>query len=104
MIIRHPFLDPFLEEPNDIQCIDGDDAILTCKLRSDIPQVKWLKNGKEIIQSLECIMSPANAQHTLTLKNTTQSDSGDYYVHVGQFSKKIQLTITGILTYLKLIC
>ncbi|XP_076116774.1 uncharacterized protein LOC143084249 [Mytilus galloprovincialis] len=39
-------------------------------------------------------MSTADAEHTLTLKNTTQNDSGDYYVHVGQFSHKIQLTIT----------
>lgn len=49
-------------------------------------------------------MSTADAQHTLTLKNTTKNDSGDYYVHVGQFSHKIQLTITGILTFYKPIC
>lgn len=90
------FTDPFLEEPNDIQCIEGEDAILTCNLRPDIPLVKWLKNGQEIIQNEKCIISTVDTQHKLTLKTTTASDSGDYYVHVGIFSKKVQLDITGI--------
>lgn len=88
--------DPFLEEPNDIHCIEGEDAILTCKLRPNSPTLEWLKNGKEITQIESCIMSTVDTQHTLTIKNTTESDSGDYYVQVGKFSKKIQLNITGI--------
>ncbi|XP_063400197.1 obscurin-like [Mytilus trossulus] len=89
-----PLITPFLEEPNDIHCIEGEDAILTCKLRQNIPTLKWLKNGKEITQIERCIMSTVDTQHTLTIQNTTESDSGDYYVQVGKFSKKIQLNIT----------
>lgn len=95
MILLISITDPYLEEPNDIQCIEGEDAILTCKLRPNITLVKWLKNGKEVTQMERCIMSTVDTQHTLTLKNTIESDSGDYYVHAGQFSKKIQLDITG---------
>ncbi|OPL33412.1 hypothetical protein AM593_07226, partial [Mytilus galloprovincialis] len=86
--------DPFLEEPNDIHCIEGEDAILTCKLRPDIPPVKWLKNGRELTQNEKYIISKEDTQHKFTIKNTTESDSGDYSVQVGKFSKKIQLNIT----------
>ncbi|CAC5414037.1 unnamed protein product [Mytilus coruscus] len=83
-----PLINCFLEEPNDIQCIEGEDAVLTCKLRPDLQAVKWFKNGKEIIQNEKCIMSTVDTQHKLTLKNTTAGDSGEYYVHVGILSKK----------------
>ncbi|XP_076116770.1 immunoglobulin superfamily member 22-like [Mytilus galloprovincialis] len=91
-----PLINPFLEEPNDIHCIEGEDAILTCKLRPDIPPVKWLKNGREFTQNEKYIISKEDTQHKFTIKNTTESDSGDYSVQVGIFSKKIQLNITGI--------
>lgn len=91
----HKFV--FLElEPNDIHCIEGEDAILICKLRPDIPPIKWLKNCRELTQNEKCNISMEDTQHKLTLKNTTESDSGDYYVQVGFFSTKIQLIITGI--------
>lgn len=88
--------DPFIEEPNDIHCIKGEDANLTCKLRLDMPPVKWLKKGIEIKHNEKFIMSTVDLQHTLIIKNTTESDSGYYIVQVGTFSKKIQLNIAGI--------
>ncbi|VDI17324.1 Hypothetical predicted protein, partial [Mytilus galloprovincialis] len=87
---------PFLDEPNDIHCIEGEDAILTCKLRPDMPPVNWLKNGREIIHNEKYIISTEDTQHKLTIKNTIESDSGDYNAQVGKFSKKIQLNITEL--------
>lgn len=36
-----------------------------------------------------------NAIDTLKLKNTKSKDSGEYRVQVGQFSRTMQLQITG---------
>lgn len=89
----------FLEEPSDIECIEGQDATLTCQVRPGSTPVKWFKDGIEIKQNKHYKMSNKEKKHKLelklSLKETKSSDSGEYIVQVRKFSRKVQLTIKG---------
>ncbi|XP_052073940.1 uncharacterized protein LOC127711826 [Mytilus californianus] len=86
--------DCFLEEPIDVDCIEGEDAIFTCKVRPGSPPLKWLKGCDEISKNENCEIYTENSIDHLKLKNTQTKDSGEYCVQVGQFSRLVQLKIT----------
>ncbi|CAG2216938.1 unnamed protein product [Mytilus edulis] len=77
--------------------MEGEDAILKCVVRSGSSSVKWWKDGIEISQNESHIMSNVTSEEKiklqLTLKNAKRSDSGDYIVVVGKFSRKLHLII-----------
>ncbi|CAG2199336.1 unnamed protein product [Mytilus edulis] len=85
--------DCFPEDPFNVECIKGEDAIMTCKIRPGSQPVKWMKDCNAIRQNETCQMYNEDTQYSLKLKNTTTSDSGEYLVQVGQFSKTLNLTI-----------
>ncbi|CAC5404128.1 unnamed protein product [Mytilus coruscus] len=86
----------FLEDPCNVECIEGEDAILTCKVRPGSPPVKWLKGDIEILHNEYNKMYNGYTQHNLKIRNTKTSDSGEYCVQVGRFFRKLHLRITGI--------
>lgn len=92
------FTDYFLQDPIDVDCIEGDDAIFTCKVRPGSPPLKLLRGCDEISQNENVEIytenSIDNLQH-VKLRKTQTSDSGEYRVQVGQFSRLILLKITG---------
>ncbi|VDI57683.1 Hypothetical predicted protein [Mytilus galloprovincialis] len=91
-----PLLDYFLEDPSNIECIEGKDATLTCKVRAGSPPVQWKKASTAITSNENCLMSNKDTEYNLILKNVKPSDSGEYCVEVGQFSKTIKLAIKGM--------
>lgn len=91
--------DYFLEDPCNIECIEGQEAIFTCKVGPNSPFVKWFKDGNAIKQSDNCIISIVDKQHKLKIQNTKPSDRGEYCVVVGEFSRKVQLNIKGKFAY-----
>lgn len=88
--------DYFIEDTTDIDCVEGDDAVFTCKVKLQSPSVTWFKNGNEIIQNKNCIQLIKGIQHKLILKNTTPSDSGEYSVKIGSLITTAHLNIKGI--------
>lgn len=91
--------DYFLEDPCNIECREGQESLFTCKVRPNSPFVKWFKDGNEINQSDNCIISIEESQHKLKIQNTKPSDKGEYCVVVGTCSRKVQLNIKGMLAY-----
>lgn len=90
------FTDYFLEDPSNIECIEGEDATLTCKVRFENQPVNWLKDDKEITFNENCTMSKQGTKYNLILKKVKPEDSGEYCMQVGKISRKIQLKIIGI--------
>lgn len=90
------FTEYFLEDPSNIECTQGKDAMLTCKIRTESPSVKWYKGGNVLTPNEKYKMSNDGIEHKLILKNVDLSDSGEYCVEVGKGSKKLQLTVIGI--------
>ncbi|XP_071177517.1 obscurin-like protein 1 [Mytilus edulis] len=88
--------DYFLEGPSNVECIEGKDATLTCKVRSTDQPANWTKDGKEISFNENCTMSNQGTKYNLIIKNVISENSGEYCMQVGKFSKKIQLKVKGI--------
>lgn len=86
----------FLEYPSNIECIEGEDATLTCKVRSKDKPVNWTKNGKAVTFNEYCTMSTEGTEHNLILRKVQSHDSGAYCMQVGKFSRKFHLKIIGI--------
>ncbi|VDI69242.1 Hypothetical predicted protein [Mytilus galloprovincialis] len=89
--------DYFLQDPTDVDCIEGDDAIFTCKVRSGSPPLKLLRGCDEISKNENVEIYTENSIDNLKhvkLRKTQTSDSGEYRVQVGQFSRLILLKIT----------
>ncbi|CAC5355479.1 unnamed protein product [Mytilus coruscus] len=93
-------IDYFLQDPVNVDCIEGGDAMLTCKVRADSPPAKWLKGSKEINPNENYIISKVATQQgldfQLTLKKIKRSDSGDYCVKVGKFVRTLKLKVIEI--------
>ncbi|CAG2223301.1 TTN [Mytilus edulis] len=88
--------DCFLEDPSSVEYIEGEDAILTCKVSTTSLPVEWLKDGNSVKLDDNCLQSNDGTKHNLIIKNVKSDDSGKYCVKVGNFSRKIQLKIEGI--------
>lgn len=88
--------DYFLEDPSNIDCIEGEDATFSCKIQPNSALVEWLKDGNKIESSDNCIVSKDDSQHELKLLNTKPKDNGEYCVQVGEFSRKMQLNIISM--------
>ncbi|CAG2185386.1 ARHGEF30 [Mytilus edulis] len=89
--------DCFLEEPSSVECIEGQDAILTCEVSHTRFTVEWLKRGQCCKKTRrKCTKSNERTKHNLTIKNVKSDDSGEYCVKVGNCSRKIHLKIKGI--------
>ncbi|CAC5377716.1 TTN [Mytilus coruscus] len=84
----------FLEEPSNVECMEGEDARFTCKVSPRSTPVKWMKGGNEISQNEHCQMYSEDTDHILIIFNTKTSDSGGYSVKVGQSSRKMHLKVT----------
>ncbi|VDI69318.1 Hypothetical predicted protein, partial [Mytilus galloprovincialis] len=83
----------FLEDPSNIECIEGEDATLTCKIRFENQPVNWLKDGKAITFNESCAKSNQGTEYKLIIKNVKSDDSGEYCMQVGTVSRKLQLKI-----------
>ncbi|CAG2253583.1 unnamed protein product [Mytilus edulis] len=83
----------FLEDPSSVECIEGEDAILTCKVSPTSLPVEWLKDGNDVKLDENCEQSNEGTKHNLIIKNVKLDDSGKYCVKVGNFSRKIHLKI-----------
>ncbi|VDI52695.1 Hypothetical predicted protein [Mytilus galloprovincialis] len=89
--VKQTSLDCFLEDPSNVVYIEGEDAILTCKISPTSLPVEWLKDGNAVKLNENCEQSNEGTEHRLVIKNVTSDDSGKYCVKVGHFSRKIHL-------------
>lgn len=90
------FTDYFLKDPSNVECIKGEGATLTCKVRFENLPVNWVKDGKEIKSNENYTMSNQGTEHNLIIKKVKPDDIGEYCVQVGKFSRKLHLKIKGI--------
>ncbi|XP_071177536.1 obscurin-like protein 1 [Mytilus edulis] len=91
--------DCFLEDPSNVEYIEGADVILTCKVSPTNLPVKWLKDGSAVELDDNCEQSNEGTKHILSIKHAKSDDSGEYCVKIGNFSRKLQLKIEGNLGY-----
>lgn len=85
-----------LEDSFNVECKEGAEAVLTCKVPLQSSYAQWTKDGKNIEQSKHYEMTNRFGQCNLKIKSTKLSDSGEYHVLIGTFSKAIQLKVIGM--------
>ncbi|CAG2219255.1 ARHGEF30 [Mytilus edulis] len=85
----------FLKDPSNIQCYEGGEAIFICEVRSNSPSVKWKKGNNDLAGNDNYEIFSNGEEQQLKLKRPKPEDSGEYFVHVGESFRKVQLNITG---------
>lgn len=89
------FIGYFLKDPSNIQCYEGGEAIIKCEVRSNSPPVKWKKGNNDLAGNDNYEISSNGEEQQLKLKRPKPDDSGEYFVHVGESFRKVQLNIIG---------
>ncbi|CAG2248593.1 ARHGEF30 [Mytilus edulis] len=85
----------FLKDPSNIECYEGGEAIFICEVRFNSPPVKWKKGNNDLIGNDNYEISSKGEEQQLKLKRPKPDDSGEYFVHVGESFRKVQLNIIG---------
>lgn len=86
----------FTSTINSQHCTEGNKIKLTCSVYAPHIEVKWLKNGSELYQSNNILITSSGSQHTLTIAETTATDSGTYCVKAKNVEMKFSITVIGI--------
>ncbi|CAG2256074.1 unnamed protein product [Mytilus edulis] len=73
------YFDCFLEDPSNVEYIEGEDAILTCKVSPTSLPVEWFKDGSGVELDDNCKQSNEGTTHILSIKHAKSDDSGGYY-------------------------
>lgn len=90
-------------EPADIQVELGGSCTLECQASGKpLPELKWLKNGKEIKPNENLLLeSTSDGTHRLTLNNAQPDHAGQYVANVKHKIRTQQMifnvTVIGIL-------
>ncbi|CAC5396549.1 TTN [Mytilus coruscus] len=83
----------FLEDPSDIDCVEGKDAVFTCKICSNSPNLFFMKDNIDITENATQKMTSEGRYYELKLMKTKLSDSGEYCVQVGKSLRKVWLNV-----------
>lgn len=57
---------------------EGEEHVFCCEVSDEDTEVNWLKNGIKLLTSENCVIGEEGVLRTLTLKNVTPADSGEY--------------------------
>lgn len=66
-----------------------------CELSKSSAQVKWFKDGKEIIPSKNVIIKADGKKRILTVKKAEKANIGDYVCDCGSDKTTAKLNIEG---------
>lgn len=83
-------------------CTEGNKIEMTCSVHTANIEVKWYKKGSELHPSSNILITSSGNQHTLTIVETTATDSGTYYVKAENVEMEFSITVKGILLQLSL--
>uniref|UniRef100_A0A3B1J9T8 Ig-like domain-containing protein n=1 Tax=Astyanax mexicanus TaxID=7994 RepID=A0A3B1J9T8_ASTMX len=75
----------------DMKASEGQEIVLNCEVNRPNVTVKWMKAGQEIVLSKRFAYRVDKDKHTLTIKDCTLADEGEYTVAAGADKSTIQL-------------
>ena len=81
----------------DVCCVEGEIACLSCEINEDETAVTWYKDNVEIIPSTDIIQKMHGKIHELSIPGTEMKDGGKYSIKVKQstFTSEAKLTVKG---------
>lgn len=84
----------FVKVIEDYEVTEKDTAILDVEISTDVPEVKWFKDGKEIVPDstrIDCIKD--DKVHRLIIRNITVHDEGQYSCRIEDQECKAEMTV-----------
>jgi hypothetical protein len=79
----------------DVCCVEGEIACLSCEIIEDETAVTWYKDNVEIIPSTDIIPKMHGKIHELSIPRTEIKDGGKYSIKVKQSTSEAKLTVKG---------
>ena len=75
--------------------VEKDDVSLVCELSKSVAEVKWFKDGKEIIPSKTISIRADGKKRILTVKKASKANIGAYTCDCGSDKTTANLNIEG---------
>uniref|UniRef100_UPI0009B37A6A obscurin n=1 Tax=Monopterus albus TaxID=43700 RepID=UPI0009B37A6A len=76
-----------------VKAVPGEDAEMSCEITKPQATIRWLKNGRQIRQSLKYEMSVEENLARLVVKNAAIRDSGEYCCEADGIATRARLEI-----------
>lgn len=80
--------------PEDVDTQEKKTVSFSCKVNRHNVTLKWLKAGEEVIFSKRLVYRVDKDKHTLTIKDCTLADEGEYTVVAGDDKSTAELIIS----------
>ncbi|XP_063411252.1 uncharacterized protein LOC134694185 [Mytilus trossulus] len=77
-------------------CTEGNQLEMTCSIHTANIEVKWYKKGSELHKSSNILITSRGNQHTLTIVETTATDSGTYCVKAENVEMEFSIKVKAI--------
>lgn len=89
----------FITKLQDYTAVEKDEVVLKCELSKHSAEVKWFKDGTEIIPSKNILIKADGKKRILTVKKAEKANTGEYVCDCGSDKTTAKLNIEGINKY-----
>lgn len=83
------------EIKTDLKFMVSDDIVLECELSRDNAKAKWYKDGVRVEGDERFCEEEEGAFRSLVILNAELTDSGEYFLDVGDDSISFQVSVKG---------
>ena len=85
----------FTTKLQDYTAVEKDEVVLMCEVSKTSVEVKWFKDGKEIVPSKNVIIKSDGKKRILTVKKAEKGNIGEYTCDCGSDKSTARLNIEG---------
>ena len=85
----------FTTKLHNYTAVEKDEVVLHCELSKASAEVKWFKDGKEIVPSKNVIIKSDGKKRSLTVKKAEKGNIGEYTCDCGSDKSTARLNIEG---------
>lgn len=71
-------------------------VVLTCELCRPWAEVRWTKDGEEVVESPALLLEKEDTIRRLVLPSVQLEDSGEYLCEIHDESASFTITVTGV--------
>lgn len=86
----------FVTKLQDYTAVEKDEVMMVCELSKASAQVKWFKDGQDIIPSKNVLLKADGKRRILTVKKAEKGNIGEYTCDCGSDKTIARLDIEGV--------
>lgn len=85
----------FTNKLQDYTAVEKDEVVLMCEVSKSSAEVKWFKDGKEIVPSKNIQIKSDGKKRSLTVRKAEKANIGEYTCDCGSDKTTSRLNIEG---------